>query len=139
MNGNNGRFTAETQRAQRTTKKTEGWVSFFKRKKWAFAVLCVLCASAVNSSWAPAAEHGHEGHSHTTPEEIAATALWSALALVFVLLAAAGLLLGAGWLRRRAQASRAPCPGCGLYYEPGKDAVCPACGRRFEDPPGGRP
>ena len=73
---------------------------------------------------------GHEGHTHTPPGELASTALWSGLVMVFALLAGVGLVVGARVLRRRAAGRRKPCPGCGLYYEADEAGACPSCGRK---------
>ena len=92
-------------------------------------------------SWTPApvvaiaAEHEHEGqgeagHSHMSEEQFLSTGLWSGLAVVIVLALAAGLLIGARVLRRRAQRRR-PCPDCGLFFDPARDPACPSCGRKL--------
>ena len=90
-------------------------------------------SAPVLSAVALAADHdhdGHEGHSHNPPGELASTALWSGLVMVFALLAGVGLVVGARLLRRRAERRRKPCPGCGLYYAAGETAICPSCGRK---------
>jgi hypothetical protein len=80
----------------------------------------------------------HEEHAHTSQSEWLSMGLWSGLALVLVMGLALGLVLGARLMRRRA-ARRAPCPSCGLYLDPEKEPVCPACGHLTGGDHGERP
>lgn len=77
------------------------------------------------------------GHDHSTAGEGLSTALLSGLAILFVLVVGGALVAVAALARRRA-ARRRPCPGCGLFYDPGKTPVCSGCGRELAAAAAGR-
>ena len=80
---------------------------------------------------------GGRGYGQSTAGEGLSTALLSGLAVLFVLVVGGALVAVAALARRRA-ARRRPCPGCGLFYDPGKTPVCSGCGRELEAAPAGR-